>query len=526
MEYGKLAALTVAAIAVGASGCRCLDSGEAPARNEPVREKVVEVRTAGYTPGVLGRPGELDASWNWNGQALPTGDPATSVMTIEKFAPAAVNVDASYDYTIRVRNIAATMQLSDVVVTDHLPASGYTYESSSPSGKVSGGAITWDIGTLGAGEWRDIVVRGKATSTGMVKNCASVAYVPLVCVSSDVVAASLDVQKRAPLEVVLCDEIPITVTVRNPGTGVANNVRVVDTLPDGWTVDGRTTITWDVGSLPGGAERTLQATARASKTGTFTNNVKATADGGLTAESSTQTAVRKPVLAITKSASSKMQVLGRDTTFTITVENKGDYPANDCVVSDVISGAEAVTMISDGGSLAGSTITWNLGSLAAGASRTLTLKANRTTEGTISDTATARAYCADPVNASAETVYRGVPAVLLEVVDDPDPIVIGGTTTYTITVTNQGTADDQDLTIVCALEDGVEFVSAAGATTHTAGSGSVKFAALPTLSPKAVATWTVVVRGTKAADSRFKVTLTTKQTSRPIEETESTRFYE
>ena len=524
MQYGKLAAFALAGIAATITGCQTPKKTQPAPERQP--EKVVEVRTQSYTPGVLGRPADLDSSWSWNGQALPTGDPATSVITIEKFSPATVNVNASYDYTVRVRNISSSMLLSDVVVSDQLPGSGYKYESSSPNGTVSGSKIKFDVGSLSAGEWRDIVIRGKATATGTVKNCASVAYTPLVCVTTDVVSADLEVQKRTPLEVVLCEAIPITVTVRNPGTGVANNVKVVDTLPDGWTVDGRNSITWDVGSLKGGESRELTAVAKSSKTGTFTNNVTATAEGGLEAKSSTQTAVRQPVLTITKTSSIKKQILGRNTTFTITVENKGDYPANDFVLVDRISGAESVVAISDGGALAGSNITWNLGSLAPGAQRTVTVTANRMNEGSITNTATASAFCADDVSASSDVVYVGVPAVLLEVVDDPDPIVLNGTTTYTISVTNQGTAKDTNLIIECVLEDGVEFVSAAGATAHTASGKSIKFASLASLAPKAKATWTVVVRGTKAADSRFNVTLNTDETSRPVVESESTRFYE
>ena len=263
-----------------------------------------------------------------------------------------------------------------------------------------------------------------------------------------------------------------------------------------------------------------------STTGTFTNNVKATADGGLSAESSTQTAVRQPVLAITKTSSIKENILGRNTTFTITVENKGDYPANDLVVTDRISGAENVVAISDAGSLSGSTITWNLGSLAPGASRTVTTTVNRSTEGSINNTATANAYCAEAVTADSSVNYRGVPAVLLEVVDDPDPIIVGGTTTYTITVTNQGTAAALDLQIICDTEDGTEYVSGDGPTKHTVRADIITFEKLATLAPKARAVWKVVVKGTEAQDSRFKVTLTTRQTTRPIEETEATRFYE
>jgi hypothetical protein len=75
------------------------------------------------------------------------------------------------------------------------------------------------------------------------------------------------------------------------------------------------------------------------------------------------------------------------------------------------------------------------------------------------------------------------------------------------------------------LDDGVEFVSSSGATSHSAGGRSTSFAPLASLAPMDRATWTVVVRGTKASDTRSSVKLQSHETTRPVEETESTRFY-
>lgn len=525
MVYQFSTAIAIAAIATVFPGCESTPDSTIASPPGPPGARP-DVRGPDGPSGWLERPSDLGPLWNWYGQALPTGDLATSVITLETLSPSSVNVDTSYDYTIRVRNVTDAMLLTDVVVADHLPKSGFEYETSAPEGTIGeDGSLVFEIASLAPKEHRDIVVRGKATATGKLKNCTHVDYRTLACVTTDVVEAQLKLQKRTPLEVVLCDEIPISVTVRNPGTGVANNVLVVDELPAGWTVDGRTRMSWEVGSLPGGESRELKATARAAATGTFVNTVTATADGGLQAESSTQTAVRRPVLTIAESVHVKTQILDRDATFEIAVENRGDYPARDCLLVERVSGAERVSAISDGGMLTGSQITWKLGSLAPGAKRTLGYKASRTTEGAISGASTVTAYCADPASASAETNYVGVPAILLEVVDDPDPIVIGNTTTYTIHVTNQGTARDTNLVVRCVLDKGVEFVSATGASAHTVRGSNVEFASLTSIAPKAHATWTVVVRGTEAADTRFAVSLETDETSRPIAETESTRFY-
>ncbi|NUN92173.1 MAG: DUF11 domain-containing protein [Verrucomicrobiae bacterium] len=126
---------------------------------------------------------------------------------------------------------------------------------------------------------------------------------------------------------------------------------------------------------------------------------------------------------------------------------------------------------------------------------------------------------------SCGTKFVGIPAILLETEDDPDPIQLGESTTYTIRVTNQGSADGTQIRLVCQLPEGQEFISASGATSVQAVGGVVTMEALPLLPPKAVATWQVAVKGVKAGDLRFKVELSSDQFEKPISREESTHQY-
>ncbi|MCC7408714.1 MAG: DUF11 domain-containing protein, partial [Phycisphaeraceae bacterium] len=119
-----------------------------------------------------------------------------------------------------------------------------------------------------------------------------------------------------------------------------------------------------------------------------------------------------------------------------------------------------------------------------------------------------------------------IAAVLLEVVDEADPIQIGDVETYTVVVTNQGSAAETDIQIVCTLEDAMQFVSATGVTAGTASGRTVTFAPLAELAPKAKAVWKLQVKALKPGDIRFKTSMTTEQLTRPVEETEATNFYE
>jgi hypothetical protein len=72
-------------------------------------------------------------------------------------------------------------------------------------------------------------------------------------------------------------------------------------------------------------------------------------------------------------------------------------------------------------------------------------------------------------------------------------------------------------------------VSADGATKRE-GSGeparSFAFVSLDTLAPGQSATWTVKVKADKAGDFRFRASVTSGQTERPVGEAESTKFYQ
>ena len=71
---------------------------------------------------------------------------------------------------------------------------------------------------------------------------------------------------------------------------------------------------------------------------------------------------------------------------------------------------------SDNGSFSNGLVTWSLGTLEPGASRTVTVMVNARSAGTARNTAKARAVCAD-AEASYAMEIKGIPAILLEVID-------------------------------------------------------------------------------------------------------------
>lgn len=447
-------------------------------------------------------------------------------IAIAKTCTPSALVGEQVSYSITVSN-PSQVDATNVVVTDAIP-SGIEFVSATPA---PSGGNTWSLGTLPGGGSTTINITARAARTGTFENCAEVRadmnLADRACCTTVVTAPALAIEKRCTAEIVQCDPIEYVITVRNTGDGVARNVQVSDTLPEGITTDaGATSVNQNLGDLGPGQAKEIRFMARASRTGSFTNSVRATADGGLTAESSCTTVVSKPELALTKTGPSTPRYLGRNAEFTITVTNNGNTVARDTVLTDSVPPGLEFVSASDGGTFGGGNVTWRLGNMDPGATRTVTVTLKVNSAGTVENKATVAAFCADASGVASMT-GKGIPAVLLEVIDLEDPDEIGTTETYVITVTNQGSADDTNIRIVAEVQPEAEFVSATGATPGQAAGRTVTFAPLPMLAPKAKAEWRVTVKGTQAGDTRFKVTMTTDNLEgKPVEETESTRFYE
>ena len=447
-------------------------------------------------------------------------------IAITKSAPPTARVGQTFRYDITVSN-PSEVPANNVVVTDELP-NGIEYVSSSPSASVRGQSLSWSLGALAGGQSRSMTVDVRATRTGSFTNPAAVTADGLSARDQAVTVVTqprLSVRKEGPAEVLFCDPIRYTFVVTNEGDAPATNVNLKDALPEGLVWQDRyTEVTADFGTLDPGQSKRVEYEVRARQTGTFVNNAVVTADDGLREEASVRTIVRRPNLVVTKTGPAE-QFIGRDVTFTITVANRGDGDARETRLVDVIPSPAQFVEASDGGALSGSQVTWSLGTIEPGQSRevTITLRSNQV--GEIRNVADATATCSKG-SGEAVTMMKGIPGILLECVDVKDPIEVGAEETYVITVTNQGSAVNTNISMVCVVPAGQEFISATGPTQERFAAGKVTFAPLESLAPKQSVTYKVVTKGVKAGEALFSVSMMSDQITGPVTETESTNIYE
>jgi len=416
-----------------------------------------------------------------------------------------------------------------VVVSDYVPA-GLVFQNSTPEmQKMKDGYVAWNIGKLEPKGSRTISVQAMATNTGALSTCSTVSYDSSACAKINVVEPKLELAKQAPSEILACDRIPLKYVIKNTGSGVACEIAIEEKLQAGLTTaEGGNTVSFKLASLAAGESKEFEAMVDATKTGEYSGKAMASAADLPKVESDvTKTVVKKPVLSFDNSYPNQ-QYIGRPMSYDITIKNTGDGIAQDTVV--VASVPENVKFMNatEGGNfthMSPGKVTWNIGSLAPNASKTVKMALSSEQLGEVSTTTIANAKCAEAVSSSGKTIVAGISAILLEVVDSPDPIELGQNVTYTVSVTNQGSATDTAIRINCMLEKGMEYVSSSGPTKATVDAGKIGFDALSSLAPQAKVEWKIIVKALDAGDMRFTATMNSGQLTRPVEETEATKFY-
>jgi len=419
-------------------------------------------------------------------------------------------------FTFEMRASAAACA-GNVVITDTVPE-GLTYVSSDPPASVSGNTLTWTIGDLDAGANRVMKVTVRATKEGTFTNCAIVKADPRVCGQTFVGKPALAIEKSGPATANLGADVAYTVIVKNTGTAVAKNVSVSDKVPAG--LGGVREIPFPIGDLAPGQSRTINVPLKATERGRHCNVAVATSSNAGTVQDDACTLVVQAGVKLVKTGDAE-QFITKEAKYRITASNTGDVDLTNVVVTDNAPSQTRIVNAANA-TVSGNTATWNVGTLKPGESKNLDLVLTSSQPGRWCNSATITTQQGLRETAEACTLWKGVPAVLLELLDDPDPVPVGGTTTYTIRITNQGNADLINVNLVAQFPSQFTPVSSQGGTID---GKTVKFPTTPRMTPKQIITYSIVGRAVEAGDSRVKLTLTEDQLSGPVVEEESTRGF-
>jgi uncharacterized repeat protein (TIGR01451 family) len=388
---------------------------------------------------------------------------------------------------------------------------------------VQGDQLVWNLGDLEAGQGQSIKVWIKAQQEGRISSCASVAASPRVCSGTLVGKPLLAIEKTGPALIVLGDDVSYNIQVSNPGSAVAKDVVVTDVVPDGLThSSGQSEVTFNVGDLSPKESKSIPVAFKSTKRGKVCNVAVARSSNAGEARAEACTTVALLAVKFTKDGD-KQQLIGKVANYRIVVANEGDIDIPDFRLTDTAPDQTTI-VAAEGATVTGNTATWAIPMLEKGTEKSFEVKLTSRVPGNKCNVATLTGPKGGQYTAQACTEWIGVTGVLLELVDDPDPIQVGETTSFTIRVTNQSsTGSIQELNVKSIFRDEIDPLNPSSG--GTIDGKTVTWPTVPLLEPKKAVTYTVVGKALKPGDHRMEVQVTTRMRTNPIVSVESTTVY-
>ena len=288
-------------------------------------------------------------------------DPPPPVVKIKVRVPACADPGQLIEYRICVEN-CSTSEAHHVVVKNALPSNA-KFVKADPEPSKQGPELQWNLGTVGGGAMREIILVLQPTNKEDVKNCARVQFEHGQCVVTRLAARGALGDRlpgdRPPLitpvpEGVKPEDMPVfdlsidgpkqqyanlatryLITLTNKGKTKATRTLVSVRLPDklkfvkasdsGQGVDDL--VAWNLGTLEPGKSRVLELTLRAVEKGELCFRAKAEADHGVKAEKEFCTKFASTsAMTIEMFGREGVLFVGGRTSYPVVIRNQGSTP--------------------------------------------------------------------------------------------------------------------------------------------------------------------------------------------------------
>jgi uncharacterized repeat protein (TIGR01451 family) len=496
------------------------------------------------TPSVPGTPTIQETTIIPEENRTPLPSRQSPNITIEMVAAESTNVGQPFSYELVARNIG-TSAVMNLRLEDEVPART-TLIGSEPAAETSGNRLSWILGTLEANAEKRVKITVKPLEEGTISSRAHVSFSSAVDLNVKVTRPIITVAVTGPNTMRVGEKVPFQIKLSNTGTGPASKVVLQAQLSEGLSHPAGQFMKLELANLAAGQTQTFTLEAIAAKSGAQSCVLTATADENSAESAKATLSLVEPMLQIKQSGPAKCLVKS-EPVVQIDLSNPGTAATDTIqVVSRVPAGFEFLEASDHGAYVeANGAVVWKLPAMAAGSSKSITMKlrANAPSDGTIRTIARSGSVEASiqqaggvaaepttgvkPLEAQTELVIKseGIPALRFEVFDVEDPIPVGKDAVYEIRVMNQGTGPCTNIQIIADLSEGTTATGATGPTNGRLTGQQIEFEPIPELGVKSEMVYRVRVKGNQNGDHHFRVRLSCDQIRTPVVKEENTRFY-
>ena len=445
--------------------------------------------------------------------------PAIEVVTV---GPQTIGINKASEYKIVVRN-NSTIRAERILIGINMPEWVDIENLSLTSGgkEITDGKdqarLVWSVDQVPGNSSQTMTISAVPRKAEIFDVGVEWTLVPLVGKASiRVTEPKLEMSISGPKEVQYGETALYHVSVRNPGTGAAENVSVM--LPEALGGERAT-----LGVIPAGKEKHFQVELLARAAGDLNLVATAAGEGNLKADAERTLIVRRAALEIVMNGP-PLKYAGGIGKYSVTLTNTGDATANELVAAvalpsgvKYLKGIDAVKLI-DGG------MRWPVGSLAPGETRNYDMFCQLDTSGDLQLEVGARGKRDLAASSVCKTTVETIADLVLSVADLKGPLPTGEQVPYTIKIRNRGTKAAKGVNLVMQFSEGIEPLSAKGLQ-HQIAPGKVVFSPITQIDPGQEMTFEVNAEAYKGGTHIFRAQLTCEDSdSREIAEG-TTRYF-
>ncbi len=463
------------------------------------------------------------------GDARP-GDPAlegpqSPQVTIHKLMPEEVQVGKPAVFRIVVRNSGA-IAIPKVEVHDPIPWGVRVLRTNPTATQGSQGTLVWSLGPLRPGDEAVLEAEVMPLQEGELGSVTTVMVHIQASARTKCTRPQLTVKTQVQPQVMIGDEVLVTMTVSNTGSGVATNVVLEEHVPPELQHPAGNELENVLGDLKPGESRQVQLKLQAIRAGHAVNRLIARADGNLRVEDQTTIQVLAPQLEVAVNGPSR-RFLDREMSYQISLINRGTAPAKNVRLTASLPAGLQFVRTNNAGAYDPTThsVQWLLAELPVGQTGVVELVVNPIAAGQQDLVCSVR----DELGVSSESrlsvLVEGISALHFQVADTKDPIAVGMETTYEIRVVNQGTKEATNVQVMVTFPEGVRPLAGEGPVPNTVNGNEVLFGKLSRLAPKGEAVFRVRAQAVGPGDQRVRVQILSDDIRLPITKEESTQVY-
>jgi uncharacterized repeat protein (TIGR01451 family) len=469
-------------------------------------------------------------------QVASGGDPTvlvsnqTPMISTDIRGPKQILVGREAVYRVRLQNQSAA-NAEGIVATIRIPSSAEISGTTATQGTVKPSPnpetpnhLEWQLSDLPArgSEVMDIHLiprESRPLELGISWTIAPVGSRTIV----EVQEPQINIEIGGPTEVLFDTPQVFRLTLSNPGTGVAENVRI-DLVPPGGTQETATSHTF--GNLEAGESKSVEIELTAREAGKLMMKAVAMAEGGLTSNAAKEIFCRKPELEVDWRGPAT-KYAGTPATYFFRVRNPGTAAAEDVSVQVVLPEGAEFNSASEGQEFNAETreVTWRVGTLNPGDDSYMELKCVVNSGGAKQFKITATNAAGNLADSKvAETHVEAIADLKLSVSDPSGPVAVGTQAVYEINVTNRGANTARNVNVVALFSEGIEPDMAEGAT-YTVADGRVSFRTIDELPAGESIKLRIKARALKEGTHVFRAEVLCSDLEIKLAAEETTRFY-